>query len=76
VYALGLIDEMHPLSRVPMYKAYPWLAPFKSCLRCLPYFQDPEEEQDTELDDLLREGQVKKTVKINGRSVAKKLNMK
>ena len=58
-----------------MYDCYPALRPFKACLKCLPYFGDPDEAQDQELDDLLRGEQVKKTVKINGRNVAKRNNL-
>ena len=49
-YALGQIEELHPLANTPLYVAYPFLSPFKSCLGCCPYMgQTTTAENDLEM---------------------------
>ena len=66
------MEELHPLANTPMYVVYPFLAPFKSCLRCCPYMDEEIRAEDLEMVKLRNEGEEKSSVQIGGRKVLKR----
>ena len=61
------MEELHPLANTPLYVVYPFLSPFKSCLKCCPYMDEEIRADDLEMVNLRNEDEQKKTVKIGGR---------
>ena len=75
-YAWELIDELHPLSKTPLYTVYPALRPFRKILGWIPHMNYEELDyasHNREMDDLLAGNAGKdRTVTINGRQVVKR----
>ena len=53
-YALEMIDELHPISKTPLYVIYPVLRPLQKALNWLPWMNYVElVDEDHQMSDLL-----------------------
>ena len=74
-----MIDELHPISKTPLYVVYPTLRPLRKMLSCLPWMNYEEvtaNNSEHEMRDLLSGQEVQKTVTIGGKQVIKRHNSK